>query len=127
MLELPFDLSLFAKESGFAILVAIGVPLAGLLVFGATIRIPLLKRISGICAGTLALVIMPGFAMSILMVVSRVDGLHVLLSWLTLLLGCFSFVLFNHRRLAAVFHEYNQKRPAKTRGRIPRNKRYKKR
>lgn len=45
--------------------------------------------------------------MAIIMLFSGVNGVHILLCWLILLMGYFTFVVFNHRRLAGIVQEYN--------------------
>lgn len=111
MLELPFDLSLFAHESGYAVAVAYLVPVVAVMAFGGLLHIPFLKYIAQVCAGAFALCWPFGFSLATVMVTRDVGGVHILLSWLTLLLGCFCFVLFNHRRLASVVQQYNSPKP----------------
>lgn len=122
MLELPFDLSLFARQPGYAVGVAYVIPVVALLFFGGLLRIPPLKYIAQVCAGAFALCWPFGFSLATIMILVDIGGLHILLSWLILLLGSFSFVLFNHRRLAMITEEYTSPERKKT-PRGPRGKR----
>lgn len=106
MLELPFDLSLFVREPGYAVAVAYIAPVVGILIFGGLLRVPSLEYIARVFAGACALCWPFGFSLATLLILSNVGGLHILLSWLTIVLGSFSFVLFNHRRLAMIIAEY---------------------
>lgn len=108
------DLSLFAQQPGYAVGVAYIAPIVALMFFGGLLRIPSLKHIAQLCAGAFALCWPFGFSLATIMILSGVSGLHILLSWLTLLLGSFSFVLFNQRWLAMIIHEYTQPERKKT-------------
>lgn len=106
-MEFPFDLTLIVRQPIYVVIFAAGGPVAALLVLGALMRIPPLKWIAALWAGTVAISWPIGFAMAVIMLFSGVNGVHILLCWLILLMGYFTFVLFNHRRLAVIVQEYN--------------------
>lgn len=106
-MELPFDLTLIVRQPVYVFLFAAFGPVVALLVLGTLMRIPPLKWMAAVCAGTVAISWPTGTAMAIVMLLTGVDGVHILLCWLVLLVGYFTFVVFNHRRLAGIVQEYN--------------------
>lgn len=114
MLALPFDFMFMAKEPGYAVLIAAFGPIPALLFFGTFLRISFLQWLSAVCAATIAITWFPGFGMSVIMLFSGIGGVKIFLCWLVMLTGILSFVVFNHRHLAVIYHEYNvDDRPGK--------------
>ncbi|EDN7240664.1 hypothetical protein ACO0LQ_001237 [Salmonella enterica] len=109
MLALPFDLVFLANEPGYALLIVIVSPLAALIILGPFLNVPGVKWISGVLAGTAAILFFPGFAMSLILFFCGISGVKILFCWLALLLGILSFVLLNHRQLRVIVSEYNRK------------------
>ncbi|MBE5203347.1 hypothetical protein IG612_12150 [Pectobacterium sp. FL60-S17] len=109
MLTLPFNFLFLVQEPGYALLIAFLGPLAIIIILGPFLHSPTFKWLSGVLAGTAAIVFFPGFALSIILLFCGVSGVKILFCWLALLLGVLSFVLLNHRRLSVVVSEYNRK------------------
>ncbi|MCW2474229.1 MULTISPECIES: hypothetical protein [unclassified Symbiopectobacterium] len=109
MLALPFDLRFLMQEPGYALLITILSPLATILILAPFFYSPTVKWLSGVLAGTAAIVFFPGFALSFILLFSGVGGVKILFCWLALLVGVLSFVLLNHRQLSVVVGEYNRK------------------
>ncbi|XYQ53892.1 hypothetical protein ACS91J_19140 [Pectobacterium carotovorum] len=109
MLTLPINFLFLMQEPGYALLITILSPLATIIIVGPFLHSPTFKWLSGVLAGTAAIVFFPGFALSIILFFSGVSGVKILFCWLALLLGVLSFVLLNHRQLSVVVSEYNRK------------------
>ncbi|MCL2894251.1 hypothetical protein [Brenneria tiliae] len=101
------DITLKIRQPVYVVIFATIGPISALLVLGTLMRIPPLKWIAAVGAGTVAISWPLGFAMAIIMLCSGIDGVHILLCWLILLMGYFTFVVCNHRRLAGIVQEYN--------------------
>ncbi|WP_437888153.1 hypothetical protein [Phytobacter sp. V91] len=107
MLALPFDLMFMEKEPVYAVLIAAFGPVPALLFFGSFLQISWLKWLSAVCAAAIAIAWFPGAGMTIIMMFSGISGVKIFLCWLVMLTGILSFVVFNHRHLAVIYHEYN--------------------
>lgn len=107
MIELPIYLMPLYRQPIYVVVFTAVVPVIFLLVCGTLMRIPPFKWIAAVCAGAVGISWPIGFALAIIMLLCGVDGVHLLLCWLILLMGCFTFVVCHHRRLAGIVQEYN--------------------
>ncbi|SFD31773.1 hypothetical protein [Pragia fontium] len=117
MLALPFELFGFSQyienePAMMAFVASFGVLLAAFMI-GLFMRLPLVKPIFATISGGLALGLFPGFGLSMILVFSGISGIHILLSWLIVILTSISFVAFNYRRLANWMTDFTATTPEK--------------
>ncbi|BET95089.1 hypothetical protein [Xenorhabdus taiwanensis] len=104
MLTIPFNLFGFAdqivKEPAYVVFLSTFGMFIPFIAVTILKQIPMLKMISNILAGTIALSIFPNFAILMMLIFLNISGIHMFLTGIIVILNCFFFIIFNYQLLA---------------------------
>ncbi|WP_446470155.1 hypothetical protein [Xenorhabdus stockiae] len=130
MLTIPFNLFGFADSivqgPVFIIFISTFGMLIPLLFLGILKRIPILRVLSNIAAGTIALGVFPNLGILSILLFLGIGGVHLFFVSTIIFLSCFLFIAFNYQELANYINSFSPIDNPKITGKKPRKKRRKK-